>query len=225
MREFIDLCLMPEDETVIELMFQKAKALGYTAVGLEKTNSKVIDVINRIDLHPRNQNELGKQIRKLRHRTEVIVVHCGNKSIVRQAAQDQRVDLVRFPIDVDTKKRIYLDRRQAGIMRDSGAGFEVSINDLLVDDGQLLGKRIVAIKKSLDIAIKYDLPVVASSGARDKYGLHDPHGLAALMSLLGVDCEPALEMVSTNPMRLVTNNREKLKNSYILPGVWVIETE
>ena len=225
MREFIDLNLMPNDQVALDLVLQKAKAMGYTAVGIEKTDSDVIDVINRVDLYPMNQNELGKRLRKLRHCTEVIVVHCRNKSVARQAAHDHRVDLIRFPVDRTTKKRFYLDRRQAGMMRNSGVGYEVSIKDLLIDDRHLLAKRIVAIKKSLDIAIKYGLPVVASSGAEDKYGLRDPHGLAALMSLLGVDYEPALDMVSTNPMRLVTDNREKLKNSYILPGVWVIESE
>ena len=225
MREFVDLGLNPEDKTVIDSMLQEANALGYTAVGTEKTDSDIIDVITRVDLYPRNQNELGKQLRKLRKRTEVIVVHCGSKSVARQAAHDHRVDLVRFPVDRDTKKRLYLDRRQAGMMRDTGAGFEVSIKDLLVDDRHLLAKRIVAIKKSLDIAIKHGLPVVASSGAEDRYGLRDPHGLASLLSLLGVDYEPALDMVSANPMRIVSVNREKLKKSYILPGVWVIESE
>ena len=225
MREFIDLSLRPKDATALELMLQTAKTLGYTAVGLEKTGPDVIDVVHRVDLHPRNQNDLGKQLRKLRHSTEVIAVHCGSKSVARQAAHDHRVDLVRLPVDLDTKKRLYLDRRQAGMMRDSGAGFEVCIKDFLVDDRHLLAKRVVAIKKSLDIAIKHGLPVVASSGAENRYGLRDPQGLASLMSLLGVDIEPALDMVSTNPMRLVTSNREKLKNSYVLPGVWVIETE
>jgi RNase P/RNase MRP subunit p30 len=198
MREFVDLSLKPKDETALDSMLQKAKALGYTAVGIEKTDSDIIDVINRVDLYPRNQNKLGKHLRKLRHCTAVIVVHCESKSVARQAARDHRVDLIRFPVDRTTMKRLYR---------------------------HLLAKRIVAIKKSLDIAIKYGLPVVASSGAEDRYGLRDPHGLAALMSLLGVDCEPALDMVSTNPMCLVSDNREKLKNSYILPGVWVIESE
>ena len=225
MREFVDLSLMPKDETAYELMLKTAKALGYSAAGLEKTDSDVIDIIHRVDLYPRNQNELGKQLRKLRHSSEIIVVHCGNKSVARQAAHDHRIDLVRFPVDRDTNKRLYLDRRQAGIMRDSGVGFEVCIKDLLIDDRHLLAKRIVTIKKSLDIAIKNSLPVVASSGAENMYGLRDPHGLASLTSLLGVDIELALDMVSTNPMHLVTANREKLKNSYVLPGVWVIETE
>ncbi len=225
MREFVDLSLKPKAETEIGLMLNKAKELGYTAVGMKNTTSDLIDVINRVDLYPRNQNELGKHLMKLRKRTEIIVVHCMSKSVARQAAHDRRVDLIRFPVDRTTKKRLYLDRRQAGMMRDTGAGFEVSIKDLLVDDRRLLAKRIVTIKKSLDIAIKYGLPVVASSGAEDRYGLRDPHGLAALMGLLGVDSEPALDMVSTIPMRLVADNREKLKDSFIMPGVWLIETE
>ena len=225
MREFVDIGLKPKDKTTLDSMLREVKALGYSAVGTEKTDSNLINVISRTDLYPRNQNELGKQLKKLRKRTEVIVVHCDSKSVARQAARDHRVDMIRFPVDRETKKRLYLDRRQARMMRDTGVGFEVSIRDLLVDDRHLLAERIVAIKKSLDIAIKHGLPVVASSGAEDKYGLRDPHGLASLLSLLGVDYEPAMDMISTNPMSIVSVNREKLKKSYILPGVWVIESE
>jgi len=225
MREFVDLSMNPKDKTAIDSMLQEAKALGYAAVGTEKADSEIIDVISRMDLYPMNHNELGKQLRKLRRRTEVIVVHCSSKSVARQAAHDHRVDLIRFPVDQDTKKRPYLDRSQAGMMRDTGAGFEVCIKDLLVDDRYVLAKRLVTINKSLDIAIKHGLPVVASSGAKDKYGLRDPNGLASLMSLLGVDYEHALDMVSTNPMQIVVDNREKLKDSHILPGVWVIDDE
>ena len=77
------------------------------------------------------------------------------------------------------------------------------------------------LKRNKDNAVKRGVTVVASSCATDTWGLRDPYGLAALLSLLDVDEDHALDMVSNNPYELVEKNRVKLKDSYILEGVWV----
>jgi ribonuclease P/MRP protein subunit RPP1 len=219
MCEFVDLGLYPAENRT-HPMVDAAVQLGYTRVGLETVDGDRLDLVKRADLHPRNQNELGKQVRKLRYNVEVISVQCINKSVSRQAARDPRIDLLRFPIS-GGKRDTYLDRQQAGLMRDSGVGYEVRICDLLVDNRFQLMKRIGAIKKSLDIALKHDLPVVASSGARDVYGMRDPYGLASLLSLLGLDLEIGLNSISTVPNKIIIENRAKLSPNYVVPGVWI----
>ncbi len=222
MREFVDLGVQPI-EGLIESIIETVKQLGYSKIGVEgNKKSDSLDLVNRVDLYPRNQNDLGKQLRKLRYKAEIIVVHCTTRSVSRQAARDNRVDFCRFPIS-GGKRLQYLDRRQAGLMRDSGAGYEVCLRDLLVDDRVQLIKRIGIIRKSLNIAMKYNLPVVASSGAEDVYGVRDPNGLASLLSLLGVDEEPALDMVSSIPNGVIEENRAKLGPNFIEPGVWIID--
>lgn len=222
MREFVDLGVQPKEGS-LEQIIDSATLLGYSRIGVEgNKKSDILDIVNRIDLYPRNQNDLGKQLRKLRYKTEVLIVHCTTRSVSRQAARDNRVDFCRFPIN-GGKRLQYLDRRQAGLMRDSGVGYEVYARDLLVDDRVQLVKRIGIIKKSLNIAMKHDLPVAASSGANDPYGLRDPNGLASLLTLLGVDDEPALDMVSNIPNRVIDENRAKLGPNFIEPGVWIID--
>jgi ribonuclease P/MRP protein subunit RPP1 len=222
MREFIDLGVQPKEDS-LESVIETAKQLGYSRIGVEgNKKSDILDIVNRVDLNPRNQNELGKQLRKLRYKTEIIVVHCATRSVSRQAARDNRVDFCRFPIS-GGKRIQYLDRRQAGLMRDSGAGYEVCVQELFVDDRVQLIKRIGIIRKSLNIALKYGLPVVASSGANDPNGLRGPHELASLLSLLGVDEEPAMDMVSTVPNGVIEENRAKLGPNFIAPGVWIID--
>ena len=222
MREFVDLGVYPKEGS-LESIIETAKQLGYNRIGVEgNKKSDSLDLVNRVDLRPRNQNELGKQLRKLRYKAEVIIVHCNTRSVSRQAARDHRVDFCRFPIS-GGKRMQYLDRRQAGLMRDSGAGYEVCIQDMFVDDRVQLIKRIGIIKKSLGIALKNDLPVIASSGASDVYGIRDPHGLASLLSLLGVDEELALNMVSSVPNAVIEENRAKLGPNFIESGVWIID--
>ena len=138
--------------------------------------------------------------------------------------QDRRVDLVTYPVS-DKWKHNYLDRQQAGLMRDSGAGYLVDVSKLLVTDAYFLRKNIEYLKRNVGIALKHDIPVVASSFAAEPLMIRDPFGLAALLSLLDVDEDDALEMVSTNPYNMVTQNRAKLNDSYIQDGVWVTEDE
>jgi len=110
-------------------------------------------------------------------------------------------------------------------MRDSGGGYLVDVSKLLVTNAYFLRKNIEYLKRNLENAIKRGLPVVASSFATEPLELRDPYGLASLLSLLDVDEDHALEMVSKNPYDMVVRNRAKLKDSYVQDGVWVIEDE
>lgn len=110
-------------------------------------------------------------------------------------------------------------------MRDSGGGYLVDVSKLLVTNAYFLKKNIEYLKRNLENAVKRGIPVVASSFATEPLELRDPYGLAALLSLLDVDEDHALEMVSKNPYDMVERNRAKLKDSYIQDGVWVIEDE
>lgn len=222
MREFVDLGIKPKKGS-LEAIVKVTVQLGYSRIGLEsKLASDIIDLVNRIDLYPMNQNDLGKKLQRHRNKAEIIVVHCTTKSVARQAARDNRVDFVRFPIS-DGKPTHFLDRRQARLMRDTGSGYEVSIHNLLVDDGLELVKRINVIRKSLSIAMKHDLPVVASSGAQDIYGLREPFGLVSVLSLLGVDEDSGLDMISIVPNAIIEENRAKLGPNFIEPGVWILD--
>ncbi len=203
-------------------MVEAAKALGYSLIGVNKDTP--LDTVKRLDIDPKHQNQLNQSLRSNRKRTEVIVVNCRNKAVARQAGRDRRVDLVTYPVS-DKWKRNYLDRHQAGLMRDSGAGYLVDVSYLLAMDAYRLKKNIEFLKRNLEIAVKRGIPVVASSFAANPLELRDPHGLAALLSLLDVDEDHALEMVSTIPSKMVELNRAKLKDSYIQDGVWVITDE
>jgi len=222
LRHFNDLCLKPKN---LEKIITTVKSLGYTRLGLnEKIETNTIDIVKCLDLNPKNPNELLRSLRSYRWKTEIITVNCRTKSVARQAGRDRRVDLINYPI-TDKWKDNHLDRQQAGLMRDSGSVYLIDLSRLLINDRFLLRKNIEFIKRNKDNAVKRGVPVVASSCATDVWGLRDPYGLAALLSLLDVDEDHALDMISSVPTGLVDKNRVKLKDSYILEGVWVIEDE
>jgi RNase P/RNase MRP subunit p30 len=214
LKKFIDIYLRPNNEP--PLLLNKLVELGYHSVGL---NSKVkyskIDIVHRIDLEPRNQNELSQLLRKDRWAVEIMTVMCRTRSISRQAGKDRRVDLVSFPVK-ERRKQNHLDRQQAGLMRDSGCGYLVDLSLLLLDDRYIFKKNVESLKRNIQNAVKKGVPVIASSGASGLWGLRDPYGLASLLSLLDVDEDHALEMISTNIKTMIDENRRKLKNSHFV---------
>jgi len=225
LRRFMDLQILPAPGETGD-MLSHARQLGYSAVGCmgDTPSDAPIDVVSRLDVAPRSQQELQRTLREKRLRHEVISVLCLSKGVARQAAKDTRVDLLRFPSDPSRRRTVWLDRHNAAAAGEGGCCYEVVAGELLAQDSKTLGYLIKQLKREIVNARRYDVPMVLSSGASSVYGMRDPRSMAALMSLVGLGEEDSLEMVSTNPSALVERNRDKLSRSYVSPGVRVVDT-
>lgn len=218
MTEFVDLCLKLSNPDDLEPMLQTAKRLGYTTVGLEQPHQGVIDVVKRLELHPVNQNNLSSQLRKRRKSAGVLVVQCYTQSLIRQAVNDSRVDLIRLPLEGKASR---LSHQYAKLMKTSGVGLEVQASDLLTTDKQRLRRTLTTINRNVYLAQKYSAPIVFTSGAMDVYGLRSPEDLVALAGLLGVQFDEAIPMVSDYPNKIIHENQRKLRD-LITSGVYLV---
>lgn len=224
MRRFIDLQILPGPGKTAE-MLSHANHLGYSAVGCggDPPSDASIDVISRLDVAPRSQQDLQRMLKGNRRKHEVISVLCLSKGVARRAAKNPRVDLLRFP-RCPSRRTVWLDRQQASLAGEGGCQFEVVASDLLTQDPEKLGYVIKQLEKEVLNARRYDVPVVLSSGADSVNGMRAPRSLAALMSLIGLGEEESLDLVSVNPWALVERNRDKLSASYVSPGVRVMDS-
>ncbi len=224
MRRFIDLQILPGPGKTAE-MLSHANHLGYSAVGCggDPPSDASIDVISRLDVAPRSQQDLQRMLKGNRRKHEVISVLCLSKGVARRAAKNPRVDLLRFP-RCPSRRTVWLDRQQAALAGEGGCQFEVVASDLLTQDPEKLGYVIKQLEKEVLNARRYDVPVVLSSGADSVNGMRAPRSLAALMSLIGLGEEESLDLVSVNPWALVERNRDKLSASYVSPGVRVMDS-
>ena len=222
MRRFVDLQILPGPGNTAE-MLSHANHLGSSAVGCGGDTPSVapIEVISRLDIAPRSQQDLQRMLKGNRRKHEVISVLCLSKGVARRAAKNPKVDLLRFP-RCPSRRTVWLDRQQASLAGEGGCQFEVVASDLLTQDPEKLGYVIKQLEKEVLNARRYDVPMVLSSGADSVHGMRDPRSLAALMSLVGLGEEESLDLVSVNPWALVERNRDKLSASYVSPGVWVM---
>jgi len=230
LRKFIDLHLMPGDTDASESMLLEATRLGFTGVGLTQDTRNLdspvkeprgdsLNIARRIDLRPRNPNELTSSLRRIRRRFEIIAVECRSKPVARQAARDHRVDILNFPTQIHVRRRVRFDRQEASLASGTNCAYEINLSDLLNKGAHVTSRLLSMMTVEVENAIRHDVPVVVSSGADEPLLMRGPRELAASMQLLGIGEEESLDMVSDIPWRMLEMNRGKLEPSYVSPGV------
>jgi ribonuclease P/MRP protein subunit RPP1 len=233
-RMFADLHLRTNGN--FQQMFGKAAELGYTFVAAtfspqakpeEIRQAKAacgelgLDFVSRVDLSPRNQNDLLDLLRRLRRRFEILCVSCESKDVARQAAKDHRVDLLSYPF-LDARHRFF-DRAEAELASCGNSGLEIDVKPLLVLDGPTRVRFLSSLRREVAIALEFHLPVVVSSGVSEPILLRKPRETAALAGLFGLVGDAALNAVSKNPAGLVMRNRGKLETGFVAPGIRVVK--
>ena len=230
MRRFVDLNLRdPGEPRVLTEMLELASKLGFKGIALaserpisealwDKTKILGIDIVSRIDLRPRNTNELSKDLRRFRRKFEIVAVHCGNKAVSRQAAKDHRVDILTYNPLKTGRRRVGFDRQGASLASRSNCALEVSISDLLESSSER-ARILVNLRRDIKNATKEGVPVVVSSGAWAPLLMREPRALASITSLLGLTEDQGLDAVSEAPRRILARNREKLGPGFVSPGV------
>ena len=237
-RVFADLHLHlnVKDTSATLRMVNKAAALGYGLVAVPLApeahadeilklravcNEAGMDFASRVDLRPRTQDELLRQLRRLRRKFEVVCVSCESKAVARQAAKDHRVDLLSFPL-LDFRRRFF-DRSEAELACSGLAALEVDVKPLLVLEGPVRARLLSSLHREAAIAREFHVPVVVSSGVAREMLLRKPREMAALAFLFGLDEVSALEAVSQSANAIVKRNREKLSSGFVAPGIRVVK--
>ncbi len=240
MRRFIDLNLNLAVERgceeEIEEMIGWAAELGYSCIGVPipidldpDVTQKIrricdrynLDFIKRLNLAPRSVTDLLDALRSLRRRYEVIAVSCLSKNVARQAAKDRRIDLINFP-STDPRKRFF-DSAEAALASKALTSLEIEMSPLILLWGFSRIQLISHLRRETLIAKKYDVPIVISSGAGDKYVMRSPRDYASLAYLFDLDYSSAIKAISENPSKIIVRNRRKLSPDYVAPGVYIVK--
>jgi ribonuclease P/MRP protein subunit RPP1 len=201
-------------------MLQKATELGFSETAVTNINIKDADgFATRIDLEPKNSKDFMESIKRNRKKFEVVSVICHSKKIANKAAQDQRVDILLYSNQFSVRSKTWFNRQQASLAKESGCYYEINANQIIKADLNLTFL-LKQLKKEVLIAQKTGVPIIISSGATSIFEMREPRALIAMLGLLDIQEEDALNMVSANPGSKLQINRSKLKNKYISPGIW-----
>lgn len=237
LKGFADLHLRPpfNDVKQAEGLVRRSAQLGYRLVGItlppnvkqgDVDRLKVIcaeagvDLATRVDLTPKTTHDLLKNLGTLRRKFELVSVMCTSKSTARQAAKDRRVDLLSFAVE---PRERFFDHAEAELASNASASLEVDIAPLLSLNSIPRVRLLSRLRKEVETAKEFGVPVVVSSGAEDPYLLRSPHDYAALTVLFDLPSPLRMRALSENPLAIIKRNRLKLSPDYVAPGIRVIK--
>ncbi len=217
-------------EDSAEEMAGFAKRLGISGIAIVRyyTHEKIspppkiedIDLINAAIIKPASPEELNSMAQKIRNDVEILIVHGGDFDVNRAACESPLVDILAHP---------ELGRNDSGMdhvcvkaAKENNVAIEVNFREVMESYKKRRVFVLSAIKKNIKLCRNYEVSIVTTSGAVNKWGLRSGRELASISHLFGLDLGAAIDSVSTIPEEILRINREKLAGQRF-EGVSVVE--
>lgn len=230
-REFIDSFSADVPDHELLTCLQVAKHLGFAEVWISnpsKASKNVLAqlttpecprVFQRLDigLHEKNKAVLISVLRQQRRHIPIIAITCMTPDIAAWAAQDNRVDILKFRSFEIGK---LLSRSVAKLMSKYHKHLEISLIDLYTLPYRTHIATIRNIRNAFTMILRKHVSYIFSSGAARLDHLRTPRDLASLGQILLNDTLLPLDALSTTPHHLLTQNLRKIGPEYVIPGVF-----
>ena len=230
--QFYDLNVhsMPDGKNATPQMAALANHFGYAGIAItnhSNTESKPsefksngFEVFRGIEIVSKNASKLHGLIGKYRNSVDVLVVHGGDENINRVAVENRNVDILAHPI---TPKDSGLNHVLAKSASENNVAIEFNLDAIFKGRG---GRRVHALsyfRKNVQIARKFDVPMILTSNAASYFDLRAPREMMALAGLFGMDKDEAISAISTVPAGIIARNRQGSR--FIRHGVEVIDID
>ncbi|MGP8319749.1 MAG: ribonuclease P protein component 3 [Methanosarcinaceae archaeon] len=224
--KFYDLNVhsIPDGKNTPQQMAALAKHLGYAGIAITNhsgTGSKPtgfeangFEMFKGIEIVSGNPSKLHGLIGKYRQNVDVLVIHGGNESINRAAVENRNVDILAH---LPTPKDSGLNHILAKSASVNNVAIEFNLDSIFKDHG---GRRVHTLshfRKNVEIARKFDVPMILTSNAASYFDLRAPREMIALAGLFGMEKDEATLAISTVPAGIIAGNRPR--SGFIREGV------
>jgi ribonuclease P/MRP protein subunit RPP1 len=230
--KFYDFCVhaVPDGENTAEQLAALARHFGYSGIALANHSDKLpqsqpelsstneFEIFRGIELVEENPSKLHGLIGKFRKSVDVLIVHGGSENINRAALENPQVDILNHPA---FEKSSGLNQVLAKAAAENNVAIGLTLRPFLHSRGPRRVRLLSDLRANLDLARKYDVPLVLSSDAMSCFDLRSPRDALALAEVCGLEEDEALEAMTTVPERIISKNRPG--PGYIREGVEVLE--
>lgn len=232
--EFYDFCVhaVPDGANAVEELSSLSRHLGYSGIALANHSDKLpskkpvlpsiegFEVFRGIELVEENPSKLHGLVGKFRSSMDVLIVHGGSEAVNRAVLENPRVDILNHPA---FDKSSGLNQVLAKAAAENGVAIGITLRPLLHSRGSRRIRMLSDLKANLELARKYDVPLVLCSDAMSCYDLRSPMETLAFAEVCGLEEDEALDALSTVPKKIIKKNRPG--PGYVREGIEVLEGE
>ncbi|MFX0122640.1 MAG: RNase P subunit p30 family protein [Candidatus Hodarchaeota archaeon] len=233
-RNYVDSCA-PSFESQLPTFLHVAKQLGFTEIWISNPTEEEKKVLaqpsfinlmrmyERLDIgiNDESKAQMISILRQQRREIPIIAVTCLTPELAAWAAQDNRVDIIKFPVFYMGK---LMSRSIAKLMVKFNKYLEIQLAELysLPERHQIPALR--QIRSALKIATRKNVPILFSSGSKKPDQMRSPQELVSLAQMLVKNFGLSLDSLSSIPQQLIQKNLIKISPDYIAPGVFRISS-
>lgn len=164
----------------------------------ELKKNSAIDLFSGVEIHAERKGDVKRGIDKFRKKVDLILVHAQDPRAMRTASENKKVDVI---------AHAFLDQTAAREARKNGVAVEINFRDFLGTYGM---KRAIFLSKlsfNLNLARKYKIPVVLTTGAHSIYDMRSPNQITALAECIGLTPVEAKKGITEVPRKIVEKNK------------------
>lgn len=230
--KFYDFCVhaVPDGDNTAPELAALARHFGYSGITLANHSDKLpqswpvvnfpegFEIFKGIELVEENPSKLHGLIGKLRKSVDILIVHGGSETVNRAALENPGVDILNHPA---FDKSSGLNQVLAKVAAENEVAIGLTLRPLLNSRGSRRIRMLSDLRANLDLARKYEVPLVLSSDAMSCFDLRSPMEAIALAETCGLEEDEAIDAMSTVPEEILS--RKRPSTGYIREGVEVLE--
>jgi ribonuclease P/MRP protein subunit RPP1 len=220
----------PDGESTIEELTTLAKHFGYSGLAITNHSNTGVapmasatedfEIFRGIEIVATNPQKLHGLIGKYRKNVDVLIVHGGNEKINRAAVENPNVDVLAHP---QMGRHSGLNHVLAKSANENNVAIEFNLDAIIKGRGGRRVQTLSNFRTNLNIARKYDLPMLLTSSASSYFDLRAPREMIAIAGLFGMGKDEAVSALSLTTERIIKNKRSK--PGFIREGVEVLQED
>jgi len=195
---YVDLSIKPYDTSALGRILSTARRLGYEAVAVEGLDKEVEGGLRCV---PRiTYKYVGRPISTYEFSKGYLIAYeLGEPTDIKSLSSLRgRCHVLR----ISNKVLAGLRKKYVNSLRNCGIPIEVSVKDLILDNG-LNYNVLRGFNKLLPLVERGDVELVISSSAGDEFELIHPLELVAILKELGLSELISIKAISSLPLRVL----------------------
>ncbi|QIB73581.1 ribonuclease P [Halogeometricum borinquense] len=214
----------PDGDSTAARLAETAAKYGYDGVVVRGEDARpdyetlreaaACDVVDAAEIIAESPEQASGAVGNFRTSRTLVLVRGGTNRLNRFAVEQERVDVLTRPFAGDGDVNHVL----AKAAKRNGVRIEFALGPALRATGGHRVQHLDNLRKLKRILDHYDTPYVVSANAASHLELRAPRELAAVGEEIGLGAEWVCDGL-TEWGRIVAENRERLSESFIAPGI------
>lgn len=161
----------------------------------------------------KDRNELMKELKK---RADYYVLCDASYQIRRMAVEKALVDCL-ANLELSRKqdhthyRRSGMDHKLARFASETKVAVEINFNNVLKSDGMRRAVILGRMMQNIKLCLKYNTPIVLTTGAKNKWEVRSPEDLISFASVLGLEKKQAKNALNQVAQEMIKKKQARSK--------------